>query len=136
MISKDINSTPARVKPLLSSLLDSLVTLAQAQLILLRVVDTSCPEEYTIIVKKYVKYKRDYFITEEKEVFTLGVCLVNVFTEAHFDSRDVKGGWAPIAICGELKNGALAITELKRRFAYKPGDLSYLQAECFEHFTL
>lgn len=39
-------------------------------------------------------------------------------------------------IFGEFTNGDFVILELKRRFVYKVGDLSYLQAEWFEHYTM
>ena len=137
VISKDINRTRASVKPLISSLLDSLGALTRAQHILLGAVDTDCRDEYTKIITNCTKHKKRYFITDKKkELFTLRACLVNVFTEPHFDSGDVKGGWAAMGIFGEFKDGDFAITELKTRFAYKPGDSSYLQAERFEHFTL
>ena len=36
--------------------------------------------------------KKDFFATDTRELFTLRACLVNVLTELHFDSGDVKGG--------------------------------------------
>ena len=36
----------------------------------------------------------------------------------------------------DFRNRDFAIPELKRRFTYKVGNLSYLQAEYFEYFTI
>ncbi|KAG0123702.1 hypothetical protein HOY82DRAFT_618874 [Tuber indicum] len=48
--------------------------------------------EYESLLHHCGDEKKMHFATDEKEIFTLRACLVNVFTEPHFDRKDIKGG--------------------------------------------
>jgi hypothetical protein len=136
VVTHDISTIPSHVKHVQSELFRSLGALTRGQRILLGAVDLRCQREYEALLQNCSLDKKKFFTTDAKELFALRACLVNVFTEPHFDSGDVKGGWASMGIFGEFRDGDFCITELKRRFAYKVGSLSFLQAERFEHFTM
>ena len=48
----------------------------------------------------------------------------------------MKNGWASMCPLGEFEDGDFCITELRRRFVYKVGSISFLKSEQYEHFTL
>lgn len=80
--------------------------------------------------------KKLFWLIEDKECFALRACLVNVFTEPHYDGGDLKDGWALMAPLGEYKPGDLCITELQRRFYYQPGSIGAIRGCKLEHYTL
>ena len=125
-----------RMEIVIWPLFKSMGVLTRAQRILLAAVDMECMQEYEEILKKCPDATRRLFTTDERECFTLRACLVNVFTEPHVDGGDVKNGWASMCPLGEFENGDFCITELKRRFVYKVGAITFLKSEQFEHFTL
>ena len=136
VLTRDISGIGARVKPVPRILFRSLGALTRAQRTLLGAVDLNCQQEYKALLTNCPLEKKTFFTTDEQELFTIRACLVNVLTEPHLDSGDVKGGWASMAIFRACRDGDFVVTELNRRFAYKVGNLTYLQAERFEHFTM
>jgi len=135
IITKDTN-VPVRMKQVAGSLFKAFGVLTRAQRILLAAVDLECMKEYEDICKECPPETRRLFQTDERECFTLRACLVNVFTEPHVDGGDVKNGWASMCPLGEFRNGDFCITEMKRRFVYNVGAISFLKSQQFEYFTL
>jgi len=79
---------------------------------------------------------RKSFETNEQECLSLRACLVNVFTELHVDSEDVKNSWISMCPLGKFEDRDFCITELKCRFVHKVGSISFLKSEQYEQFTL
>jgi hypothetical protein len=132
--TKDTN-VKGHMKKALLPLFKAMGAITRAQRILLAAVDLECLQEYEKILGKCLDHRAS-FETDERECFTLLACLVNVFTEPHVDGGDVKNGWASMCPLGEFEDGDFCITELKRRFVYKVGSISFLKSEQYEHFTL
>jgi hypothetical protein len=137
VITRDTNTIPAHVTPVLLTLFRALGNLTRAQRLLFGAVDAACRSDYEAVIKNCPMEKKKIWVTDSDiECFALRACLINVFTEPHYDGGDWENGWASMAPFGEFKDGDFCITELQRRFVYKPGDISFLKARRFEHFTL
>ena len=124
------------MKQVAGSLFKAFGVLTRVQRILLAAVDLEWMKEYEDICKECPPETRRLFQTDERECFTFRACLVNVFTEPHVDDGDVKNGWASMCPLGEFRNGHFCITEMKRRFVYNVGAISFLKSQQFEYFTL
>ena len=109
VITRDTN-VKAHMKKAIMSLFKAMGAITRAQRILLAVVDIECLKEYKEILGKCLD-ARTSFETDERECFTLRACLVNVFTELHVDSGDVKNGWASMCPLEESEDGDFCITE-------------------------
>ncbi|PUU80002.1 hypothetical protein B9Z19DRAFT_1063801 [Tuber borchii] len=134
LTTKDTN-VKGHMKKALLPLFKAMGAMTRAQRILLAAIDLECLQEYEKILGKCLDH-RTSFETDEWECFTLRACLVNVFTEPHLDGADMKNGWASMCPLGEFEDGDFCITELKRRFVYKVGSISFLKSKQYEHFTL
>ncbi|PUU82448.1 hypothetical protein B9Z19DRAFT_1061825 [Tuber borchii] len=132
--TKDTNMK-GHMKKALLPLFKAIGAITRAQRILLAAIDLECLQEYEKILGKCLDH-RTSFETDERECFTLRACLVNMFTEPHVDGGDVKNGQASMGLLGEFEDGDFCITELKRRFVYKIGSISFLKSEQYEYFTL
>ncbi|PUU81056.1 hypothetical protein B9Z19DRAFT_1063006 [Tuber borchii] len=132
--TKDTN-VKGHMKKVLSSLFKAKGAITRAQWILLAAIDLECLQEYEKILGKCLDH-RTSFEMDDRECFTLRAYLVNMFTESHVDSGDVKNSWASMCPLSEFEDGDFCITELKCRFVYKVGSISFLKSEQYEHFTL
>lgn len=56
-----------------------------------------------------------FLVTDEEECFALRACLVNVFTEPHYNAGDLNNGLAMMAPMGEFKAGDLGSTQPQSR---------------------
>ena len=116
----DLGSVPTRdtkvktwMEIVIWPLFKSISVLTRAQQILLAAVDMECIQKYEEILKRCPDATRRLFTTDESQCFTLRVCLVNVFTEPHVDSGDMKNGWESMYPLGECESGDFCITKLK-----------------------
>ncbi|KAI5836923.1 hypothetical protein DFP73DRAFT_601620 [Morchella snyderi] len=134
-ITKDVANIPSRIQPVLSDLFKSFGNVTRAQRILLGAVDKQVRDETEAMIKSFHDGKKKQWATDEKDCFSLRACLINVFTEPHYDGGDLTNGWACMVPMGEFRGGDLCIRELGRRYTYQPGGIGFIRGSRLEHCT-
>jgi len=61
--------------------------------------------------------------------------LFNLDTHAHRDLRDVRDGYATIAVFGSFRGGEFVVPELGIKFPFQPGDVIFIKGQMLQHFV-
>ncbi|RPB15744.1 hypothetical protein P167DRAFT_542886 [Morchella conica CCBAS932] len=116
VITKDTLKTSQHMNPVLLRLFTSLGNLTRAKRILLGAVDKDNRDLCIKMITALPKEEKQQWATDDQECFSLRACLINPFTEPHYDIGDLKDGWAVMAQMGEFTGADFCIREMNRGF--------------------
>ncbi|KAI5847275.1 hypothetical protein DFP73DRAFT_593120 [Morchella snyderi] len=135
VITKDTLKTSQHMNPVLLRLFSSFGNLTRAKRILLGAVDKANRDLCVNMIAALPKEEKQQWATDDQECFSLRACLINLFTEPHYDIGDLKDGWAVMAPMGEFTGADFCIREMNRSFVCRPGGIGFIRGTKLEHFT-
>ncbi|KAH0606182.1 uncharacterized protein H6S33_003843 [Morchella sextelata] len=135
VITKDTLKTSQHMNPVLLRLFTSLGNLTRAKRILLGAVDKDNRDLCVKMITALSKKEKQQWVTDDQECFSLRACLINLFTEPHYNIGDLKDGWAVMAAMGEFTGADFCIREMNRKFVCRPGGIGFIRGTKLEHFT-
>ena len=62
--------------------------------------------------------------------------LANVFTHAHVDAGDWKGGYAAITVFGSFTGGEFVVPDFRIKFPFQPGDVVFIKSHLLRHLVM